>query len=335
MSHGRFDTPLGAALTGAKDMFRKQPLTDRMKDTDRMDGKVCLITGANRGLGYGIATALAERGGEIIMACRSGIPEGGEQLKKDAKTETVRMIQVDLSDVKSIHKLCDQLRDEGVKLDVIVLNAGVALPGSRPTPQGQDTMFMVNYLSNFILVRRLLKDGTIPNDAYAHNGVKEGDLPRILFISSDSHQGASAIDYDEFGKLFDYGVKKAINNYSYFKLVLNTFATELSRRLMVDGKSDVSVNAMCPGPVSTDIAREAPFLLRKMLRVIFWLFFQAPKKAAKPVAYLCIHKDLEGTTNEYYHMFTKKPMDEKVYDEAEGLKLWQESEKVEKEIIDL
>jgi hypothetical protein len=69
----------------------------------------------------------------------------------------------------------------------------------------------------------MLEKGIIPNDG------QPGFLPRIIFISSDSHQGCSAIDYNEFGRYYDYGVSKGIENYSYFKLVLNTYAMELSR----------------------------------------------------------------------------------------------------------
>ncbi len=162
--------------------------------------------------------------------------------------------------------------------------------------------------------------------------IKKSDTPRIIFISSDSHQTASAIDYDEFGTYYPYGVKKAINNYSYFKLLLNTIATEFSRKLKSGDKIDVSVNVICPGPVNTDIIREAPLLLRLILRLIFSIFFQPPAKAAKPVAYLSISDDFADKTNLYLHMFNMKKMDQKVYDQQEGKRLWKESEKVWKKI---
>jgi NAD(P)-dependent dehydrogenase (short-subunit alcohol dehydrogenase family) len=86
---------------------------------------------------------------------------------------------------------------------------------------------------------------------------EQGESDRLIFISSDSHQGASSIDYNEFGRYFQYGVSKAISNYSYFKLVLNTYATELSRRINKD-KLRLSINVICPGPIKTEMLASRP-----------------------------------------------------------------------------
>lgn len=323
MTHGRFSNPVSASLAGVKDFFRRQALTSHLTDRDRLDGKTCLVTGANRGLGFAITVELARRGGRVIMACKSQIPEAGQRARELSGSDRVEMMPVDLSDVDAIRTFCHTLAAKGEQLDVTVLNAGVTPPKSRQTKQGQDVMFAVNYLANFILVNRLVKTGVVPNNTCAGN--RRGDSPRIIFISSDSHQGASAIDWDEFGTYAPYGVKKAINNYSYFKLLLNTLATEASRRLSAQDGVDVSVNVICPGPVNTDIIREAPLFLRLVLRGIFTLFFQAPKKAALPVAYMAASEELAGKTNFYLHMFNPKRMDEKVYDADEGAKLWDAS----------
>ncbi len=326
MSHGRFTNPISAALAGVSDFFRKQELAGHLTDKDRLDGKTCLITGANRGLGFAIAVEMARRGAHVIMACRSQVPEAGKKVRRLSGSDSVEMLQVDLSDITSIHALCEQLERQNIRVDVTVLNAGITPPKSKQTEQGQDVMFAVNYMANFILINRMLKTGVIPREP-TDNPAKSSN-PRIIFISSDSHQGASAIDWQEFGTYTAYGVKKAINNYSYFKLLLNTFATELSRQVPREENHGVAVNIICPGPVNTDIIREAPFALRLVLRLIFTLFFQAPKKAALPVIYMAASKELEGRTNVYMHMFNNKSMDEKVYDPATGKKLWDESVRV-------
>ncbi len=330
MSHGRFKNPVQATLTGILDIFRKQDLRNKLTDADTLEGKTCLITGANSGLGFGIATQFAERGAHVIMACRSGIPEAGEKIKKLTGSEKVEMVKLDLSDLVSIHSFIHTLKDKNVSIDVLVANAGIAPPKARQTPSGMEEMFMVNYLSKNIYINLLLKEGIIKSELY---GTKNGskDIPRIIYISSDSHQSASAIDYEEFGIYKDYGVKKAINNYSYYKLVMNTFATELSRRINKN-KTDVSVNVICPGPVNSNIIRDAPFILRIILKSIFSIFFPSPYKAALPVTYMACSEDFESTTNQYLHMFNTKRMDEKVYDKSEGEKLWKFSDDVWKKI---
>lgn len=319
MAKGRFDNPVIAALTGFYDLFRKQELESRFKETDNFSGKTVLITGANSGLGFAIATETAKRNANLIMACRSQIPEAGEKVKKLSGSEKVEMRYIDMSKIDVIHQFVEKLISDHIHLDVIFINAASAASKSRKTDSGQDELFLVNYFSNFIFINLLLVNKIIKPDI--------NNQPRIIFISSDSHRGSSAIDYNEFGRYFDYGVSKAISNYSYFKLVLNTFATELSRRL---NKDDIvaQVNCICPGPVNTNIIRETPFLIRIVLRAVFAIIFRSPSKASQPVIYLASSEDFKDKTNQYLHMFIPKRMDEKVYDKTEGLKLWNESERL-------
>jgi NAD(P)-dependent dehydrogenase (short-subunit alcohol dehydrogenase family) len=336
MSHGRFDNPIVASLAGFWDIFRKQENSDKLNDTHRFDGKTCIITGATSGVGFALAVEMSRRGAHVIMACRSKIPEAGELVKQKSASGSVEMRYLDLSKIPTIHDFVDGLVKDGIKPDVTVLNAGVALPKASKTESGQDEMFLVNYLSNVILTQLMIEKGCIaptPNPS-PYRGRGEGRrLQRIIFISSDSHQGSSAIDYSEFGRYYDYGVSKGIANYSYFKLILNTYATELSRRVNPD-KVNIGVNVICPGPVHSNIIKPAPQPLRMILGAIFKIIFRSPRKAVLPIVYMAVSEDFEGKTNEYLHMFNNKKMDPKVYIPEEGKKLWVESMRVWKEIDD-
>lgn len=319
MSHGRFNNPVVAALAGFKDLFRKQEFSDRLKNDDRFDGKTCLVTGANSGLGFAVAVEMAKRGAKVICSCRRLQQETLEKIKKQSGSSDVDVRTLDLSKLDSIHAFIDGLVKDNISLDAVVLNAGVALPKARKTESGQEEMFLVNYLSNVMLCTLMLNKGIV-----SRGNDSKDSKPRFLFISSDSHQGSSFIDYDEFGKYIDYGVKKGISHYSYYKLIMNTYATELSRQLNKEDV-DVVVNVICPGPVHSGIIKEAPFFLRSVLGAIFWVIFRSPKKAALPVVYMSISPDYEGRTNEYQHMFKPKKMDEKIYIQEEGKKLWERS----------
>jgi NAD(P)-dependent dehydrogenase (short-subunit alcohol dehydrogenase family) len=324
MAEGRFTNPVVASLAGVKDFFARQKLASRLSDQDLADGKTVMITGANSGLGKALAVDFARRGARVIMACRSQIPEAGEKVKRMSGSLNIEMRYIDLSKIWTIHEFVQSLVVDGITIDICILNAAVALPGPRRTETGQDEFFQVNYLSNVTLTLLLIQQSVLK--------LKNKDkLSRLIFISSDSHQGASYIDYDEFGRYFDYGVSKAISNYSYFKLVLNTYATELSRRINREVVR-LSINVICPGPVHSNIVKEAPWLLRIILKGIFWIVFRSPAKAALPVVYMALSPDYEGTTNEYLHMFNPKKMDPKVYDPDEGQKLWDRSFLLLKEI---
>jgi len=318
MAHGRFDNPVVAALAGVKDFFTKQKLEDELTDTVRADNKTCLITGANTGLGFGIAVEMAKRGAHVIMACRSQIPEAGEKVKTLSGSDKVEMIHLDLSKIESIHRFCNHLKENKIEVDITILNAGVALPKARMLDSGLEEMFMVNYFSNFIFLNLLLDKRIInPQDKKVYK-------PRIIFISSDSHQGSSNIDFEQFGKLNNYGVSQGISYYSYYKLVLNTLAMEFNRRINKP-KVIAPIHVICPGPVHSNIIREAPFVLRKILGFIFSIVFRSPAVAAKPVVYMGISDAYENNTAKYLHMFNPKEMDPKVYLEEEGEKLWKYS----------
>ncbi len=285
----------------------------------RIDGKTCLLTGANSGLGKAVAIDLARRGGHVLMACRSGHPDAGEDVKAASGSDRVEMLRVDLSDMRSVHRLCDELRDRGTVLDIAVLNAGVVPRRARRTPQGFELMFAVHFLANRLLVDRWLGDGTVRPAARIE------DAPRIVLVSSDAHRSAEPIDFDRFGEFTDYGVRDGIKHYGASKLVLCTYATELSRRLNGDGEDHVVVHSLCPGPVNTAIAREAPWFLKPLVVPMMKLFFLAPEKAALPVSYLCCADDAGERTGIYLHMLREKRPSEHATDRSNGARLWQAS----------
>lgn len=315
--------PVGAALAGIADAFGRGSRLAGLADDERIDGRVCLVTGSNTGLGKAVAVQLAERGGRVIMACRSGIPEAAEAVKRASGSEAVEMMRVDLADLASVQRLCDELREREVRLDVAVLNAGVVPRRARKTAQGFELMFGVNFLANRLLLLRWLADGVIATDA-----APAGPRPRVVIVSSESHRSAPAIDFARFGEFADYGLSDSMAQYGYSKLHLTTFARELSRRLADSGDVRVAVHALCPGPINSDIAREAPALAKPLLSAVMGLVFPSPARAAEPVLYLACSRKLEGITGAYLHMMREKPPAPQADDPENGALLWRRSEEL-------
>jgi len=106
-----------------------------------------------------------------------------------------------------------------------------------------------------------------------------------------------------------------------------TYARELSRRLNKDG-TQYSIFALCPGPINSNIAREAPLIFKPLLRLVFFVFFRSPKKASEPVVYLAASKEQEGKLFDYLFLMERKAIDEIAEDPKNGEKLWQLSEKL-------
>ena len=297
-----------------------RPDINPLPDDVRIDGKTCLVTGANSGLGRAAAIELARRGGNVILACRPGHPETPDEVRRLSGSETVALIEVDLSDLRTVHRFCDELQRRGVRIDIALLNAGLMSRRSRKTPQGYEVMFAVHFLAARVMIDRWLRDGVIRPSRRA------GETPRIVFVSSESHRSAQAIDFESLGACPEYGTAESMRSYSLSKLAQCTFATELSRRLNPHEGTEVAVHAMCPGGVATNIARDAPAPLRPLVNAVLGRFFQSPEEAIGPIAYLCCGEEAGTSTGMYLHMMHRKQVSPAASDRSNGTRLWEASE---------
>lgn len=319
----QYNSPFQATLTGILDLFKKRTRIGFLSPTERLDGKKILIDGASSGLGFATAIELAKLGGTVIMAVRSGFPEKAEEVKRTSQSEKVFIHQVDFSDFDSIKNLVDEIKTQYGKLDIVICNAAVVAKKSVQTKSGLEQMFMVNYLSKFVFVKLLLKNNCIKTDSI--------EKPRIIFVTSESHRNPAAFRWNEFGTFTPFSVGKTVELYGYYKLLLVTYARELSRRLNESG-TQISVFALCPGPVNSNIAREAPWIFKPILRLVFYIFFRSPKTASEPVVYLSASKQMEEKSFDYLFLMERKPIDEKAEDPDNGEKLWKLSEKLLKKL---
>lgn len=288
----------------------------------RIDGRVCLVTGANSGLGKAVAVDLAARGGRVIMACRSGHPDAGNDVAAMSGSDNVEMLRVDLADLESVHRLCDELCDRRVRLDIAVLNAGLITRTARRSRQGYDLMFAVHFLANRIMVERWLEDGVIQPGA----GAPDADVPRIVLVTSEAHRSSDPIDFDAFGAYGDYGIRDGLKYYGLSKLHSCTFAKELDRRLNSGGDARVAVHAVCPGPIASNIAREAPLPLKVLSEPLMRLFFSSPAKAARSLSYLCCAADAGQRSGIYLHMMRETEPSALAMDADQGSRLWEASQ---------
>ena len=315
-----YNRKLSAFASGVVDRFSQRPALEPVLEGVRLDGRVCLVTGANRGLGRAVAVDLAKRGGHVLMACRSGHPDAGEEVRRLAHSNAVGMLHVDLADLDSVHALCDRLERERREVGILVLNAGVMPARARRSAQGYELMFAVHFLANRVLIDRLLADGTI------RPAGRDDEIPRIIFVVSETHRAADSIDFGDFGAFADYGLKDGLKYYALSKLHLCTYAQELSRRLNPEGEVRIAVNSLCPGAVDSDLMREAPWFLKPLLYPAKRLLFAAPHKAVAPVAHACCAEDMGRRTGVYLHLMREKAMSPAAMDTSAGARLWRESE---------
>jgi len=294
----KHDSPLRAALAGARDRLRLFDQADRARlrlaDHERLDGRTALITGGNRGLGLAIAELLARRGARLILACRSGGPEAAAALRAKTGNLAIEAVPVDLAERSSIRALVEALAGE--RLDRVILNAAVVPSESRTTSAGLDLMFQVNFLAAVDLSEQLLERGLI------QSSVAEQPA-RILFIASEAHRSGEPGPLDRLGAPETYSTAGVMGAYGRNKLYLTSYAWALAAAL---DPQAIGVFALGPGAVATDIAREAPRWMRLLLDPAMKLLFQAPLVAAEPAAWLCCAAELDGQTQRYFHMHAAK-----------------------------
>ena len=315
---GNLFKAMTTAIRDLKDL--RTPAISPLPDEARIDGKTCLVTGANSGLGRAAAIELARRGGNMLLACRPGHSGVAGEIERLSGSDAVELIEVDLSDLRSVHRCCDDLQRRGVRIDIALLNAGCMSRRSQRTPQGYEVMFAVHFLANRVMIDRWLADGVISPDP------RPGETPRIVLVSSDSHRSAPPIDFDRFGAYTEHGMSQSMRRYAESKLVLCTFATELSRRLNPTESVDVAVHALCPGGVATNIVKDAPRALRPIFNAWLQRFFQKPEEAIGPVIHLCCAEDPGRSTGMYLHMMHHKQVSPDAADPANGARLWESSE---------
>jgi NAD(P)-dependent dehydrogenase (short-subunit alcohol dehydrogenase family) len=317
------DHPIAAIFTGVLDRSRVRRRLPALAPDERLDGKLALVTGGASGLGFATSVDLARRGARVLLAdCRDLERAHRRAVALGVPPDGIEPLHVDLSDLSSIDRAVADLARRGARIDRLVLNAAIVPTVARATPQGLDEMFVVNYLSSFALVTRLLDEGLVPRDR------QDGAVPRVIFVSSEAHRWSADLSLERLDGPREGSPRRVLSWYGTYKLMLTTFAWELARRLQVEGIPRVGVFALCPGAMRTRIARELPAPLRAPLGIVMRLFFQDPFLADEPVLHLACSRALDGRTAVYLHKMAPREVDARAADASVGRALWEASESV-------
>jgi NAD(P)-dependent dehydrogenase (short-subunit alcohol dehydrogenase family) len=258
-----------------------------------LSGRFAVVTGANSGLGFGLAKSLAGAGADVVLAIRSRAK--GEAAIADIRRElpsaklTIR--QLDLSSLKSVAALGDELAAEGRPIDLLINNAGVMTPPQRQeTDDGFELQFGANHLGHFALTGHLLPLLRAPQ------------APRVVTVSSIA-AGQRNLDFDDANAQHGY---KPMRSYGMAKLAQLMFAVELDRRSRRGGWGLMS-NAAHPGLSKTNLlsgasyGREKPTLQARFTQLTWWLLpfmWLDVDEGIKPTLYAAVSPDAEG--GKYY-----------------------------------
>lgn len=276
-----------------------------------MTGRVCLVTGANSGVGKATATGLAQMGAMIVMVCRDR--KRGEEAQDEIKTQTgnrnVDLLLADLSSQKAVRRLACNFKGEYGRLDVLVNNAGVTNSKRKESADGLELTFAINHLGGFLLTNLLL-------DLLEASGTP-GRKSRIVTVSSEA-QGVGTIN---FGDLQLQDNFSELRSYAQSKLANVLFTYELARRL--EGKN-VTANALHPGLVRTHFAGDSPGLFGILFK-LSWPIQISPEKGARTSIYLASSPEVEDVSGKYFIKQKPRKSAPLSYSEPTAELLWNES----------
>lgn len=242
-------------------------------------GRLAVITGANVGIGFESALALAGFGMEVIVAARNRTKaeEAISRIRQVHPGAMVKYMHLDLSSLTSVRDFSQEFHRNHHKLDLLINNAGIMMPPKNLTEDGFESQLGTNYLGHFVLT------------ALLYPALKETTGSRIVSLSSIAHKFGSI----QFGDIhFSKGYNR-MKAYSQSKLACLIFAYELDRRLRKAGAGSLSVAAH-PGVASTHLGRN----MTPVLRYFFPRIGQPAREGALPVLRAALDESVRG--GEYF-----------------------------------
>ncbi len=283
-----------------------------------MQGKACMVTGANSGIGKATALGLAQVGANVVMVARDRAR--GEVAQNEVKAKSgnnsVDLLVADLSSQQSIRQLVENFKQHYEQLHVLINNAGVFMLTRRETVDGLEITFAVNYLAPFLLTNLLL------------DVLKASAPARIVNVSSEAHENGY-IKMDDLQAKKNYRPFRA---YGQSKLALVMFTYELARRLQGTG---VTANCLHPGFVATNIGQSGVVpVARPVAKFVLSFLGISPEEGAKTSIYLATSTDVEDVTGKYFVKSVISRSAPISYDESLQRQLWEESAKLVKLPVD-
>mmetsp|Transcript_6489 Transcript_6489/g.16104 ORF Transcript_6489/g.16104 Transcript_6489/m.16104 type:complete len:304 (-) Transcript_6489:3933-4844(-) len=298
--------------------FGSKTTAEEVSNGIDMTGKTVLVTGSNTGIGKETARVLAMRGATVIMACRSS--ERGEAAVKSIlegnSSAKVEFMQCDLGSLKSVKSFAEEYEKKHDKLDILINNAGVMACPRALTTDGLESQVGVNHIGHFYLVQNL------------RDVLKKSEPARVVVLSSSAHQMArSGINFDDYFSEKSYSRWGA---YGQAKLSNLLFAKELDRQFREEGVK-VTVNAVHPGVINTELGRSLPSIFKPLLLVGAGLFGKSIPQGAATSVFAATSPIFETVGGQYLADCQISACSQPGMDMEMARKLWVMSEQVVKE----
>jgi len=282
------------------------------KTTDaRMDGKVCVITGATSGVGYQAAKHLAIGGAHLVLVCRN-IEKGTtvqEELTRDHGVQ-VDLIKADFSRFEDVRTSASAILKAYPRLEVLINNAGIHNTTRKLSESGIEMVFHVNHLSSFLFTRLLL------------DRLLESAPARIIQVNSEGHR-FNGLRLDDIN--WDKRRYTGLKGYGASKIAQLLTVWEFADQLKGSG---VTINAVHPGEVRSNIGMNNGWLYRWHKKLMIGPFLKDAHISGDAIYYLAASPEMAEISGRFFHLTVDEKPAPHALDRALGKRVWKISEEL-------
>lgn len=271
-----------------------------------MKNSICVVTGANSGIGFQTCLQLLEKGYTVYFSARNQekVDETQQRLSsKNLKGESKGFI-CDFESFDSVRNLAKVIKDETDQIDVLINNAGCFFTSFGETKDGYERQLQINHLSPFLLSLELI------------DVLEKSSDPRLVFVASKAHYSGK-INFEDLNHRENYSSMKV---YGQSKLCNVLIANEFHRR-----HPKVASNSLHPGVVSTGIANKNANIFLSLGWTLMKPFMTSQSDGAKTTVFLATDLSIKGVGGKYYDKCKAVKPKSYALDEALAKRLWDES----------
>lgn len=292
-------------------MFLKNRNAQQHQSKESMTGKLCVITGATSGVGYEAVKKLASAGANIVLVGRN--IDKVIKIKNEVEKEYsvfVDYVIADFSDLDQVRSAAVTILKKYQTIDVLINSAGIHSTTKQYNKDGYELVFCVNHLATFLFTKLLL------------NRMIESSPSRIIQVNSEGHRfnGLKLSDIHWKKRIYrglkGYGASKTAQLFTVWE-----FAEQLK-------ETNVTINAMHPGEVRTNIGNNNGKLYRWFLHHVTWKFLKDPSISGDALYYLASSQEVSQINGAYFYLTIEQRPAKHTLDKTKQKLVWELSEQM-------
>ncbi len=286
-------------------MFIENRQAVQKSTTASMAGKVCVVSGSTSGVGLETVKRLARGNAHIVLVCRN--QEKAKTIQKELVSQyavPVEIVIADFSDLEDVRKAAAILVRDYPRIDVLINSVGLHSTTRTTNKDGFETVFCVNHLGPFLFTYLLL------------DKLRQSVPARIVQVNSEGHR-FGGLDLADLN--WEHRRYTGLQGYGASKIAQLLSVWEFADRLKGSG---VTINAMHPGDVKTNIGNNNGPLYRWFLHNVTWHLLKDPVISGEALYYLAAAPEMADVSGRFFHLTIDEKPAADALDREKGRQIW-------------